>query len=228
MKTNRLLFLGVLIFSCALFCGISFAKENAAQKFDSTRHSFTISTKDMMADIAGKTEKYPKYTTQLINLANQNSQATRPNNVGQMSELIQEFPGNSYEQWVQWYIANYPDAVDQATDKTFSMIRKMQTAMSKIDRDMVQRWIRELVLTKTYAGLRFQESILKAIAKKNSTTYRLSRPDEESKGIDGYIGTQAVSIKPASYQAKPFLPEEIKAEIIYYKKTKGGIRVFYK
>jgi hypothetical protein len=31
---------------------------------------------------------FPKYATQLINLANQNGQGTRPEVVGQMSELI--------------------------------------------------------------------------------------------------------------------------------------------
>lgn len=34
---------------------------------------------------------FPKYATQLINLANQNAQGTRPEVVGQMTELIHEF-----------------------------------------------------------------------------------------------------------------------------------------
>ncbi|MBC2715439.1 MAG: MjaI family restriction endonuclease [Desulfobacteraceae bacterium] len=180
-----------------------------------------------MADVAETPEVFPKYTTQLINLANQNSQATRPCYVGQMSELIQEFPGNSYSLWVQWYIAKYPDAIDQATDRTYTMIRKMQQAMAEIDRDMVRQWVQELILSKTYAGLRFQESILKAIAEKKSTTYRLARPEEESKGIDGFIGMKPVSIKPVSYQSKTFLTETIDATIIYYEKVRGGIKVFY-
>ena len=37
--------------------------------------------------------EFPKYTTQLINLASQNAQATRPAVVGQMTDLIQEFSG---------------------------------------------------------------------------------------------------------------------------------------
>ena len=32
--------------------------------------------------------QYPKYTTQVINLANQNAGGTRPRNVGQLSELF--------------------------------------------------------------------------------------------------------------------------------------------
>lgn len=34
---------------------------------------------------------FPKYTSQLINWANQNAQGTRPRVVGQMSELFPEF-----------------------------------------------------------------------------------------------------------------------------------------
>lgn len=199
----------------------------AEQPAKEVEQSFTLSTKEIMADVAGPPEIFPTYTTQLINIANQNSQATRAYNVGQMSELIREFPGNSYEQWVCWYIEKHPKAIDRATDKTFAMIVKMRQAMDGIDRKMVRQWIEELILTKTYAGLRFQESILKTIAQKNNTTYRLARPDEESKGIDGFIGIEPVSIKPVSYQSKSFLPETIDAKIIYYEKVRGGIKFQY-
>jgi len=206
-----------------LFLNIAVAKDDVKKD----GQTYTLSTKKIMEDIADLPIKFPKYTTQLINLANQNSKATRPYYVGQMSELIQEFPGNSYDQWAQWYIKKYPDAVDQATDKTFAMIQKMQQAMTEIDREMVRQWMQELILTKTYAGLRFQESILKAIAEKEKSNYRLALPEEESKGIDGFIGTKPVSIKPVSYQSKQDLPETIEVKIIYYEKVRGGIKFHY-
>ena len=214
---------------CALILFVCMVHPAAAAEHGAkaVEQSFRLTTKEIMADVAGPPEIFPLYTTQLINLANQNSQATRARNVGQMSELIQEFPGNSYEQWVRWYIEKYPDAIEGATDKTFAMIVKMRQAMEEIEREMVGQWIRELILAKTYAGLRFQESILKTIAAKNSTTYRLARPDEESRGIDGFIGLKPVSIKPVSYQSKSFLPETIDARIIYYEKVRGGITFKY-
>ncbi len=61
--------------------------------------------------------EFPKYTTQLMNVANQNSQATRPRHIGQLSDLIQEFPGQTFEEWVTWYQEQYPDAIDEATDR---------------------------------------------------------------------------------------------------------------
>jgi hypothetical protein len=193
----------------------------------SEKNQITLSTQEIMEEIAGKAEPYPTYTTQLINLANQNAQATRPQAVGQMSELIQKCPGKTYEEWVSWFLKEYPSAIDQATDKTYDMILKMQGAMAGIDRDMVRTWIAELILTKTYAGLRFQESILKKIAKIKNTSYRLATADEESRGIDGYIGKTPVSIKPTSYRSKDFLHDTIEAEVIFYEKVRGGITVFY-
>lgn len=188
---------------------------------------FVISNQDLIEDIAGKPVSYPKYTTQLMNLANQNAQSTRPRNVGQLSELIQQYQGHSYKGWVEFYLERYPDAIDQAADRTYAMIENMREAMQEIDRDMVRQWVEELVLAKTFAGLKYHETILRKIAVSEETTYRLALPEEESKGIDGYIGTRPVSIKPASYKAKPFLPEDIEVEIIFYEKTIGGIRVFY-
>ena len=57
---------------------------------------------------------FPKYTTQIINIASQNAQATRPKVVGQMSELIEEFPGRTYEEWEKWYLEHYPDTISKA------------------------------------------------------------------------------------------------------------------
>ncbi len=59
-----------------------------------------IKNTEIIEDIVGGIENFPKYTTQLINLANQNAGGTRPKVVGQMSDLIQEFPGNTFPEWV--------------------------------------------------------------------------------------------------------------------------------
>lgn len=57
-----------------------------------------IKNEELIRDTAGDVKEFPKYTTQLINLANQNAQGTRPRMVGQMSDLIQEFDGKSYSE----------------------------------------------------------------------------------------------------------------------------------
>lgn len=171
--------------------------------------------------------EYPIYTTQLLNLANQNAQGTRPRVVGQMSELIQHFTGQTLAEWEQWYLERKPDAIRQATEKVLRMVENLKEAMKKIDRDMVEKWVEDLVIVKTFMGLRFQEAILRKGAEIKGLDYYLSDFTEESEGIDGYIGKIPVSIKPDTYKTKSALQENIQVKTIYYKKVKNGIKVDY-
>ncbi|MCC5935041.1 MAG: MjaI family restriction endonuclease [Balneolales bacterium] len=175
--------------------------------------------------VVGEVPDFPKYTTQILNLANQNSQGTRPKVVGQMSDLIQEFDGRLVEEWIEWYEERHPDGREKASDKIEDMVNKLKDAIQKIDREMIETWVKDLVLYKTFIGLRFQEAILKKIATIKNMDYRLSTKEEERRGIDGYIGYIPVSIKPYTYRSKANLVEEITVEIIYYEKKKGGITI---
>jgi hypothetical protein len=186
---------------------------------------FKIKNAEVIEDVTGGIADFPKYTTQLINLANQNSGGTRPKVVGQMSELIQEFPGKSYSEWVEWHQGKMPYAIDDATKKVFDMIQKLKSAIALIDEDMVRKWVKDLVYTKTYTGLRFQESILKRVAARKGTGYRMANPAEEARGIDGYICETPISIKPITYKSKNMLQERIDSKIIFYDKVKDGIKI---
>lgn len=186
-----------------------------------------IKNDELMSDIVGEIKEFPKYTTQLMNLANQNSQGTRPKVVGQMSDLIQAFKGNKYEDWSQWYQDKKPSAIDNATEKIFNMVLNLQEAINHIDKHMVREWVEDLVLNKTFIGLRFQESILKKVASLDRESYRLATPEKEYQGIDGYIGSRKVSIKPITYRTKNMLHEEIATDIIFYDKKKDGITIEY-
>lgn len=186
-----------------------------------------IKNSKITQDVIGKTVEFPKYTTQIMNLANQNAQGTRPKVVGQMSELIKQFPGKTFEEWVSWYTEHRPRAIDEATERVCEMLKNLASAIPKIDQTMVRKWVEDLVLTKTFVGFRFQESILKTISEKKNQKYRVATPEDESKGIDGYIGDTPVSIKPITYRTKNMLQENIDAKMIYYEKLKDGIKVEY-
>ena len=186
-----------------------------------------IKYEEIQSDLTGATETFPKYTTQIINLANQNAQGTRPKIVGQLSELIQEFSGRTYSDWISWYQSNYPNAIVDATSKITGMIQNLKGAFDKIDNHLVRRWVEDLVLAKTYTGFRFQESILRTISRIENLSYRLSQPSEESQGIDGFLGDTPVSIKPESYKSKQMLQETIMVKMIFYSKLKDGILVKY-
>ncbi|MEO0114340.1 MAG: MjaI family restriction endonuclease [candidate division WOR-3 bacterium] len=186
---------------------------------------FTIEEIRKYLDI--DTPEFPKYVAPLINLANQYAQGIRPRVVGQMSELIQEFEGKTLSEWEEWYLKKKPNAIKNATEKILQKLRELRNAMNKIDRETVEKWVKDLVIVKTFAGLRFHEAILKKGAEIKGTNYRLAEPDEESKGIDGYIGDIPVSIKPHTYEVKAALPEHIAIKIIIYRKIDDGIEVDY-
>lgn len=168
---------------------------------------------------------FPKYTTQLMNLANQNAGGTRPRVVGQMSDLILEFPGNSIEEWEEWYTSLHPDSIEIATDRIYSMIELLKDAVVLIDKELVRQWVNDLVITKTYTGMKFQDAIVGKIAEYLGKDCRSSTPTEESQGIDGYIGRKPISIKPMTYKLMNVLREQIEVPIVFYEKKKDGINI---
>lgn len=175
---------------------------------------------ELVADID---PDFPKYTTQIMNTANQNSQGTRPDTVGQLNEIIEEYkdeyPDGDFEDWERFYFERYDgeQRIEEATDKVFQMVVKMREAAEEIDREMVNRWVKDLVLYKTYTGLgRNEEAILKKLSKEYNLPYEIGTAEDESKGIDGYLGEQPVSIKPNTYKQKARLQEDIQAPIVYY------------
>ena len=119
-----------------------------------------------------------------------------------MSELIKGFIGRTLDEWEEWYLKRYPDSIDKATKKILEMINNFKDVINQIDESMIRQWISVLVIVKCFIGLRFQEAVLKKIAEKFDTKYRLSTPEEESKGIDGYVGDIPISLKHITYQSK--------------------------
>ncbi len=184
-----------------------------------------IKNEELIQELIGEIKEFPRYTTQILNLANQNSQGTRPRVVGQLSELIKECPEKTYAGWKNWYLTKHPKAIENASEKINEMVNNLKEAIQKIDKTMIREWVKDLVLEKTFIGLRFQEAILKKVAGIKKEKYGLSTPQEESKGIDGFIGNDSISIKPITYKTKNSLRENIDAKIIYYDKTKNGLNI---
>ena len=176
-----------------------------------------------------KSVSFPKYTSQLINWANQNAQGTRPVVVGQMSELFPEFMNSgmeiTIENWRKWYTEKYPEAFENATDKIFAQVQNLRKAIPVIDREMVEKWVQDLVINKTFNGMYVQKAILASLAERRGTTYRLATPEEESMGIDGYVGEVPYSVKPDTYKTMGRLSETIDVKMIYYSKTKTNLKI---
>lgn len=191
--------------------------------------NYTLKNENIESYNESESYTFPKYTSQLINWANQNAQGTRPVVVGQMSELFPEFMSSDSEMtidgWRAWYIERYPDAFEKATDKIYAQVQNLRNAIPLIDRDMVKHWVEDLVIHKTFNGLYVQKAILASLAERTGDTYRLATPEEESKGIDGFVGNIPYSIKPDTYKTMGRLSEIINVKMIYYTKTKTGLKI---
>ena len=94
---------------------------------------FNISNAELSALNDITNPEFPKYTSQLINWANQNAQGTRPRIVGQLSDLFPEYQASTYNidisDWEEWYTEKYPDAIEEATDKIFNQVENLKEAI---------------------------------------------------------------------------------------------------
>ena len=190
---------------------------------------YNIKKEDIAEFNNNEISNFPKYTSQLINWANGNAQGTRPKVVGQMSELFPDFLNTtqqiSIENWKSYYTDKHPEAIEEATTKIYAQIELLRKAMELIDKDLVEKWVEDLIYNKTFNGLYVQKAILAYLAERKGLDYRLATPDEEAKGIDGYVGDKPYSVKSETYKVMDRLPEEIPVTMIYYKKTKSGLKV---
>ena len=190
-----------------------------------------ISNEELLNLNGGQSSEFPKYTSQLINWANQNAQGTRPKVVGKLSDLFPEFEEEvedvSITSWKEWYLSKYPSAIDEATEKIWKQVENLKDAIVLIDEEMVRSWVEDLVITKTYNGLYFQQAILEKLSVILKLPYRLATAEEESKGIDGYVGDTAYSVKPDTYKSTNArsISDEVNVKMIYYTKKKTGITV---
>ena len=190
---------------------------------------FKIPNKELVVLNGCETPDFPKYTSQLINWANQNAQGTRPKVVGQLSDLFPEYEKQAdkvtIEDWKNWYIERHPSSINDATEKIYAQVENLKEAIQLIDKDMVRDWVEDLVIVKTFNGLYVQDAILSKIAENLGEKYRLATPYEESQGIDGFVGDIPYSIKPNTYKTMGRLSETINVRMVYYTKTKTGLTV---
>jgi ribosomal protein S19 len=54
------------------------------------------------------------------------------------------------------YLQKKPDAIKNATEKILQKLKELKETLKNIDYDTVEKWVRDLVIVKTFIGLRFQ------------------------------------------------------------------------
>ena len=164
----------------------------------------------------------------LLNYINRIAQATRPKVVGKMTELIEKFKVESTDKelsaWEKWYKKHHTNALENAVEKIKAKLQEVKSALETIDEGTIRKWVQDLVIHKTYAGLVVQRAILQKLSEHTGMKIRYATSEEESRGIDGYIGSKSISVKPSSYQQKQALSEYITADtVVYYEKDQKGL-----
>ncbi len=81
-----------------------------------------------------------------------------------MSELIQQFDGRTLNDWAAWYQERHPDAIAEAIRLIRNKLSDFKRVIDNITDEMIEQWVKDLVLVKTFIGLKFQEAILKKVA----------------------------------------------------------------
>ena len=148
---------------------------------------------------------WPKYATQFLNLAGQNSKCFSAKLVGSMKELWLEFSDtgvpDTLENWETFYVNRWgTDGLDSATEKLYEMIQKM--GIPWIDETMCADYVREVIYNKTHFGMGGESTAIAVAAEYFDLPYRFSNAEEESQGIDGWIGEHPVQVKPADSYKK--------------------------
>lgn len=143
---------------------------------------------------------FPLYSKPILNIATQNSKATQVKLVGSMKEQWTQFMstgGRSIEEWEAWYMNNGGAAkIRAATDKLYEMLNKMPLDHSVFTRELAELYIQDLVFNKTHYGMSGEYHSVLAVAQYFGAEHRFSTPEEESQGIDAWLGDCPVQVKP--------------------------------
>jgi len=147
---------------------------------------------------------YEKYLEKLFRTFKNDARATRPEVVGQLTDLLEKSSADTYLEWEQYYRENYlkdnPEAVQTAVDSVVNYLEgTINKRLRETTRDDVRQWIQMLLYYRSPTGMFYESTILNHIADENDMSYIGSSPKEEAEGIDGFLDGQEVQVKPKSY-----------------------------
>lgn len=144
--------------------------------------------------------QFPKYSKPILNIATQNSQATRVNVVGSMKELFLEFlsnGGKSLQNWKDFYYAkNGEIRIENSSERLHSMLKKMPVDAKVFTKELAKNYIIDLVIYKTHFGMSGEYYSVLAVGDHFKLPVRWSNAKEESEGIDAWLGSYPIQVKP--------------------------------
>jgi len=180
----------------------------------------------------------PKNYYNLVNKLVESSQAFRPKNIGQMSELVPEFLANNpdadHEDWRDHYNSLYPGRFDRCYEIDMNYVQDQLPKCGLIITDdfcdYLSAWCDNMVYVYNFYGFYYQQPVIEAVATHKGKNYEISSIIEESKNIDVYIGNEPYSVKPISWKEHSKITGmkiDSHIKMIYYTTKKDGIEIEY-
>lgn len=165
---------------------------------------------------------WPKYSTQLLNIAGQNCKVFDVKKVGSAKELWLEMRSKkirgTFENWCKFYDANpLAQNIPAQAQRLYEMIQKM--GIVTIDLAMCEDYVKEVLYNKTHMGMAGEEMALEAVAEYFGQKLRFSTAAEEAQGIDGWIGDKPAQVKPEGSAFKGHVhnhPDKDKVLLVTY------------
>jgi len=144
--------------------------------------------------------EWPRYATQLLNIAGQNAQCFTAKKVGSMKESWLEFVATGVPDTLEnWEAFQRPrigeENLQWAADKLYSKAHD-DMGISWITPELCRDYVEEVIFNKTHFGMGGESAAIQAAAEYFKMPYRFSTAEEESQGIDGWIGEYPVQVKP--------------------------------
>lgn len=144
---------------------------------------------------------WPRYTTQILNIAGQNAQCFNANKIGSMKEHWLEFTAtgqpDTLENWEAfWFTKHTEEDLVWAANKLFSKVSEMPIDTTVITAELCRDYVEEVIFNKTHFGMGGESAAIRAAAEYFGLPFRFSNAEEESQGIDGWIGDKPVQVKP--------------------------------
>lgn len=193
------------------------------------------------------------YCSTLLNQINRWAGGSKPENVGQVSELIKEFrkhqPEGKLSDWKEYHknlkgqsitvlqgkgkkkrVQVGMAGIEQGVTDIREKLDAVRESLNSLTDEDIRKWLENLTYEKTYCGLEAQDMILKQIARKlgDGYSYTLGSMEDEQKGIDGYIIDPKGEKHPLQIKSKSYkqtnTQEEFSCPIVYYELTKYGIK----
>jgi hypothetical protein len=147
---------------------------------------------------------YPIGVYNYIDTAIRQKRATIASKVGKVHGMFRGRKFRSLSEYRRIYSSKFPQSIDNAVEEALEDFKRFGLPAKKRReyKKYVQFFVEELVIGRSYRGLKIQEVIFIKMADILKQDYRWGTNKEDSSGIDGFIGNIPISVKPNTCQQK--------------------------